>query len=55
MKFGIALFARFGLFAHKSAGGPDFFDLRLERSRTRENRCVARAILFRNRPSLLEA
>jgi hypothetical protein len=55
MKFGLALFARFGLFARKSVIGPDQFDLRLARSRDRESRCAARAAVFRNQPSPLEA
>jgi hypothetical protein len=55
MKFGIALFARLGLFARKTATAPDAFDLRLERSRAREDRREARPVLFRNRQSPLEA
>ncbi len=55
MKFGLALLARFGFFARKSVAGPDTFDLRLERSRAREDRRQARAVLFRNRPLHPEA
>ena len=55
MKFGIALFAKLGLFARKATGGPDMFDARLQRSRAREYRNPARARLFKNRPSPLEA
>lgn len=51
MKLGLALFARWGLFARTSIAGPDLFDQRLQRSRAREGRCPARAVLFRNRPS----
>lgn len=46
MKFGKALFARFGLFAQKEAT-PDLFDLRLQRSTTREQRRVVQTSLFR--------
>jgi hypothetical protein len=49
MKFGYALLARFGLFGRKAEAAPDLFDLRLERTRTREARRVARPVLFRNR------
>lgn len=55
MKFGYALFARFGLFTRKADAGPDMFDLRLERTRTREGRREAQRLLFKNRLSLLEA
>lgn len=47
MKFGIALFARFGLFARKEAA-PDLFDLRLQRSTTREQGREVQAALFRS-------
>ena len=52
MKLGKALFARFGLFAHKQVG-PDQFDLRLQRIGRREKVCKGTAMLFRNRPSPL--
>lgn len=47
MKFGLALFARFGLFARKEAA-PDLFDLRLQRSSTREQRREVKSALFRS-------
>lgn len=49
MKFGYALFAKFGLFLPKSQG-PDAFDLRLQRIGTRERRREARKLLFRLQP-----
>lgn len=55
MKFGLAFLARFGFFSRKTVTGPDTFDLRLERSRAREDRREARAMLFRNRPLHPEA
>lgn len=47
MKFGKALFARFGLFAQKQAA-PDLFDLRLQRSSMREQRRTVQTALFRS-------
>jgi hypothetical protein len=55
MKFGYALFARFGLFARKAAAGPDVFEMRLERTRTREARREAQPMLFKTRLSPLAA
>ena len=52
MKFGKALFARFGLFAPKQAC-PDLFDLRLQRIGRRERLHDVRRGLFRNPPSPL--
>ena len=52
MKFGKALFARFGLFAPKHAC-PDLFDLRLQRIGRRERLHDVRRGLFRNPPSPL--
>lgn len=46
MSFPIALFAKFGLFAHKN--DPDFFDLRLARARNREERRAARVFVFKS-------
>lgn len=46
MQLGKALFARFGLFTRKTEG-PDVFDLRLQRIRSRERRLVLRKVLFR--------
>jgi hypothetical protein len=44
-----ALFAKFGaLFARKPEAARDMFDLRLERTRTREARRVAQPVLFRD-------
>jgi|GEM_PF-1308187 hypothetical protein len=51
MKFGYALFAKFGLFTRKTDAAPDLFDLRLERTRTREARHEAQPMLFKNRLS----
>jgi hypothetical protein len=51
MKFGYALFAKFGLFTRKIDAAPDLFDLRLERTRTREARHEAQPMLFKNRLS----
>jgi hypothetical protein len=45
------LFASLGLFSRKTAG-PDLFDLRLERTRTREARREARQGLFKTRSEL---
>ncbi len=55
MKFGYGLFARFGLFTRKAEAGPDLFEMRLERTRTREARREAQPMLFRTRLSPLEA
>jgi hypothetical protein len=49
MKFGYALFARIAQFTRKTETAPDFFDLRLERSRTREARRETLPMLFKNR------
>jgi len=54
MKLALDLFARFGLFGAK-ADAPDFFDLRLERTRTRENRRAAKQGLFKTRSALRAA
>ncbi len=54
MKLALDLFARFGLFSPK-ADTPDFFDLRLERTRSRENRRVAKQGLFKTRSALRAA
>ena len=51
MKFGLSLFARFGLFTRKADAAPDMFTLRLERTRTREARQRAQQSLFKNRLS----
>ncbi|MDB5663494.1 hypothetical protein [Cypionkella sp.] len=55
MKFGYALFARFGLFTQKPDASNDLFDTRLERTRSREARREALPLLFRTRLSHLEA
>jgi hypothetical protein len=47
MKFGIALFARFGLFARKEPA-PDMFELRLQKHTTREQRRAVQSTLFRS-------
>ena len=52
MKLAFDLFARFGLFATKT-DAPDFFDLRLERTRTRESRSTAKQGLFKTRSARL--
>ena len=54
MKLARDLFARFGLFSAKPCT-PDFFDLRLERTRTRENRRAAKQGLFKTRSALRAA
>ncbi len=54
MKLAYDLFARFGLFGTK-ADAPDFFDLRLERTRSRENRLAAKQVLFKTRSALRAA
>lgn len=54
MKFGRALFARFGLFA-QTVAGPDQFELRLQRIGQRERGRKGTCGLFRNQPSLQEA
>lgn len=54
MKLARDLFARFGLFSAK-AETPDFFDLRLERTRTRENRREVKQGLFKTRSALRAA
>lgn len=46
MSFPIALFAKFGMFAHKD--DQDFFDMRLARTRIREERRAARAFVFKS-------
>lgn len=48
MKIGFALFARFAQFARKAETTPDLFDLRLERTRTREARRETRPVLFKS-------
>lgn len=48
MKFSRTLLAKFGLFTRKPEPVTDMFDLRLERTRTREARRVALPCLFRN-------
>lgn len=50
MKLGYALIARFGLNSAKTTE-PDMFDLRLERSRNRENRRVIQSTLFKTQLS----
>ena len=54
MKLALDMFARFGLFGTK-ADAPDFFDMRLERTRSRENRCAAKQGLFKTRSALRAA
>lgn len=54
MKLARDLFTRFGLLGRKS-DTPDLFDLRLERTRTRENRRVAKPVLFKSRSALRAA
>ena len=51
MQRALTLFARLGLFSRKTIG-PDPFDLRLERTRTREARREAKRGLFRTRSEL---
>ncbi len=46
MSFPFTLFAKLGLFAAKNE--PDFFDLRLQRTRSREERRASRGNIFRN-------
>jgi hypothetical protein len=48
MKIGLALFARIAQLTRKADAAPDFFDLRLERTRTREARRETRPVLFKN-------
>lgn len=48
------LFSNLGLFTRKTVG-PDLFDLRLERTRTREARREARQGLFKTRSERLAA
>jgi hypothetical protein len=48
MKIGLALFARLAQLTRKTDVIPNAFDLRLERTRTRENRRETRAVLFKN-------
>lgn len=55
MKFGYALLARLGLFSRKAEAGPDLFEMRLERTRTREARREAQPMLFKTRLSPLAA
>lgn len=47
MKFATTLFAKFGFFTQKSDPAVDLFELRLERSRTRDARRVCIPCLFR--------
>ncbi len=51
MKLVQALLSRFGLFAQKPQG-PDAFDLRLQRIRSRERRLQVRLALFKWQPQL---
>ena len=52
MQRALDLFVSLGLFSHKSSG-PDLFDLRLARTRTREGRREARpGLLFKTRSAL---
>ena len=46
MKYGIQLLSRFGLFAQKNEG-PDAFELRLQRTLSRERRLVLKRSPFR--------
>lgn len=46
MKYGIALIERLRAMSSKS-DGPDMFDLRLQRTRSRENRRNVPALLFK--------
>ena len=46
MSFPFTLFAKLGLFAAKNE--PDFFDLRLQRTRSREERLASRGNIFRS-------
>ena len=46
MKYGIALIEHLRAMSNKN-DAPDFFDLRLQRTRSRENRRVMTAQLFR--------
>lgn len=50
MEFSRTLFAKFGFFTRKPVTASDMFDLRLERSRTREARRAALPYLFRTQP-----
>lgn len=54
MQRAMTLFASLGLFSRKSVG-PDLFDLRLERTRTREGRRATRLGLFKTRSVLRAA
>lgn len=47
MKYGIALIARLGWFSPKDET-PDLFDLRLQRTRTREIRREVASLLFKS-------
>jgi hypothetical protein len=47
MKLGKDVLARFGLFAQKKEKGPDAFELRLQRTLTREKRHVLKRAVFR--------
>lgn len=47
MKFGKDMLAKFGLFAQKKEKGPDAFDLRLQRTLSREKRHVLKRALFK--------
>ena len=54
MQRALDLFASLGLYSRKPVG-PDLFDLRLERTRTREARREARHGLFKMRSALRAA
>jgi hypothetical protein len=48
MKFGLALFTRWGLYTHKGDANDARFDQRLQRIGAREMRRAVQAGLFRN-------
>lgn len=48
MKHALSLFARLGLYSRKT-DTPDHFALRLERTRSREDRREAKPVLFKTR------
>lgn len=53
MSFPFSLFSKFGFFAATTE--PDFFDLRLQRTRSREERRASRGNIFRSLASHPEA
>ena len=55
MKFAQTLFAKFGFYTHKPEPVMDLFELRLERSRTRDARRVCIPCLFKTRLKRREA